>query len=71
MNSARGGSRPAVNPADYDESHVHRLRLITILVGVGGLSVADVRYVLAAVDDASATTHEVLGVAHRAIALPR
>jgi DNA-binding transcriptional MerR regulator len=51
----------------YDESHVRRLRLIRALVGPGGLSLARVRGVLAAVDEEKLELHEVLGTAHGAL----
>lgn len=51
----------------YDESHVRRLRLVRALVESGGLSLARVRGVLAAVDEESSGLHEVLGAAHSAL----
>ena len=63
------GRRTAGNQAEYDEEHVHRLRLITTLVEVGKLPIATVRSVLRAIDDDSMSMHEVLGVAHRGLAL--
>jgi len=62
------GARTAVNQADYDQGHVHRLRLIRALVEVGDLPIATVGAVLAALDDASRSTHDVLGVVHHALA---
>ncbi|WP_067520656.1 MerR family transcriptional regulator [Alloactinosynnema sp. L-07] len=41
------GERTGPNQADYDESHVRRLRLIRSLAGIGGLSIAAIRDVLA------------------------
>jgi len=49
--------------ASYDTSHVRRLALVRALTEVGGLSLADVRRVLAVVDDADASLHETLGTA--------
>lgn len=63
------GARTAVNQADYGEDHVHRLRLIRALVEVGDLPIATVGAVLAALDDASRSTHDVLGIVHHALAL--
>ena len=63
------GRRTAANQAEYDDDHVHRLRLVTTLMEVGNLPVATVRTVLAALDDESRSMHEVLGVAHSALAL--
>jgi DNA-binding transcriptional MerR regulator len=51
----------------YDDSHVRRLRLIRALVESGGLSLARVRSVLAAVDEESRELHDVLGAAHGAL----
>lgn len=53
--------------ADYGEDHVRRLRLIRTLIEVGGLAIADVRAVVAAVDDESLSLHAAFGVAHDAI----
>ncbi|WP_091452045.1 MerR family transcriptional regulator [Actinokineospora iranica] len=47
------GERTSPNQALYDETHVHRLRLVRALIDVGGLSVAAVRDVLATVDSSS------------------
>jgi DNA-binding transcriptional MerR regulator len=55
--------------AEYDEEHLHRLRLITVLVEVGGLSLGAVRDVLAAVDEPATSWHDMLGVAHHALAV--
>ena len=65
------GVHTAANQADYDEGHVHRLRLIRALVEVGELPIATVGAVLAAVDDAQRSTHELLGVVHHALAFGR
>ncbi|MFC7242556.1 MerR family transcriptional regulator [Catellatospora aurea] len=56
------------NQAEYGEAHLRRLRLIRALIDVGGLSVAGVRQVLQAVDDAELPGHHLLGTAHEAIA---
>jgi len=63
------GYRVSATQADYDEEHLHRLRLITTLVEVGGLPLGAVRDVLAAVDDPATSWHNMLGVAHRALDL--
>ena len=63
------GRRTASNQAQYGEEHLHRLRLITTLVEVGELPIATVRSVLTAIEDESISMHEVLGVAHGALAL--
>jgi DNA-binding transcriptional MerR regulator len=62
------GRRIATNQAEYDESHVRRLRLIRALAEVGGLPLATVRDVLRAVDDPDLPMHEALGIAQRALA---
>ena len=49
-NLIAAGERTAPNQADYGPAHVARLRLIRSLIEVGGLAVADVREVLAAID---------------------
>ena len=56
--------------AQYDETHVARLRLIRALLGPGGLSVAKTRQVLDAIDGADAPSNELLGVAHGALVDP-
>jgi DNA-binding transcriptional MerR regulator len=67
------GRATAATQADYDESHIERLRLIRALVDVAGLSLAKVRTVLGALDEgpaaAVAAAHEALaGVPARASA---
>jgi DNA-binding transcriptional MerR regulator len=67
------GQATAATQAEYDESHVERLRLIRALVGVAGLSLASVRTVLGALDEgpvaAVAAAHGALtGVPARAAA---
>ncbi|HEX6151777.1 MerR family transcriptional regulator [Nocardioides sp.] len=61
------GEATGATRAIYSEDHVRRLRLIRALVEVGGLRLADVNRVLAAVDDSGTPLHEVLGVAQSAI----
>ncbi len=65
-----GGQPTAPNQADYDETHLHRLRLIRALVGVGGLGIAAARAVLDAIADENLSAHEMLGVAHHALGPP-
>lgn len=62
------GRRTAANQADYDDGHLRRLRLIATLIDVGGLSLAAVREVLAALDDDSIDLHDAMGVAHHGLA---
>lgn len=61
------GIPTARNQADYGEEHLHRLRLIRVLMEVGGLGVAAVRAVLEAIDDDRLSAHQLLGVAHTAL----
>jgi DNA-binding transcriptional MerR regulator len=63
------GRRTATNQADYGDDHVRRLRLLATLLDVGGLSIASTRAVLEAIADDTLGFHEVLGVAHHALAL--
>ena len=63
------GYRTSANQADYGEDHLRRLRLITILLEVGGLTITSIKIVVDAIDDESRTVHEVLGAAHHALAL--
>ncbi|MFI8327114.1 MerR family transcriptional regulator [Streptomyces sp. NPDC085529] len=57
------GRLTSPNQATYEETHVRRLRLIRALIDVGGLSVAAVREVIAAVDDPGRPVHDLLGEA--------
>ncbi|MFC5831103.1 MerR family transcriptional regulator [Nonomuraea insulae] len=61
------GEQTAATRAEYDESHLRRLRLIRALLEVGRLSVASIKQIIAAVEDESMPTHEVLGTAHYAL----
>ncbi|WP_336321629.1 MerR family transcriptional regulator [Streptomyces lavendofoliae] len=57
------GRLSSPNQASYDEGHERRLRLVRALLDEGGLSVAAIREVLAAVDDTGRPVHKVLGEA--------
>ncbi|MFE5857661.1 MerR family transcriptional regulator [Streptomyces sp. NPDC056500] len=57
------GELTSPNQASYSDAHERRLRLIRALLDVGGLKVAAIGDVLAAVDDPSKSVHKVLGVA--------
>ncbi|MET8798411.1 MerR family transcriptional regulator [Nocardia sp. NPDC004568] len=59
------------NQARYGAAHVQRLKLIRALRDIGGLSVADVRAVLVAIDESQTSTHDVLGLARYGLSLPR
>lgn len=53
--------------ADYDASHVERVRLIRALTGVGGLSLGATRRVLEAIAEPGSTRGDLLGAAQRAL----
>lgn len=61
------GEATAVNQADYDDSHVKRVKLVRALLFLGRLSVADTRRVIAAVDDEALPIHEAFGIAQDAM----
>ncbi|WP_030761576.1 MerR family transcriptional regulator [Streptomyces griseus] len=62
------GRLTSPNQAAYEETHVRRLHLIRALIDVGGMSVAAVGEVIAAVDDPGRPVHELLGeAAHRMV----
>jgi len=61
------GSRTAPNQAAYGQEHLRRLRLIRVLVEVGGLTLSAVRRVVEALGDDELPLTDVLGVAHRAL----
>lgn len=63
-----GGDRTGYNRVEYDESHLHRLRLVRTLLELGRLPIAATKEVVAAVDDDARTVHSSLGVAQRAVA---
>ena len=64
------GIRTAATQAQYDESHVARLRLIRALLGPGGLSIAAAHRVIGAIEEPPDSLHELLGVAATAVAGP-
>lgn len=64
------GVRTSATQAQYEESHVARLRLIRALLGPGGLSVAAAHRVIQAIEEPPASVHELLGVAASAVARP-
>ncbi|HEY0816077.1 MAG TPA: MerR family transcriptional regulator [Pseudonocardia sp.] len=61
------GELTAATQAQYGDSHVQRLRLVRALLGPGGLSIAAIRDVLAAIDDPTTSVHDALGAAHHAL----
>ncbi len=61
------GVPTAPNQASYDDEHERRLRLIRALVDGGGLSLANVRAALRAVDDDTTTLHDAFGAVMHAL----
>src|SRR5690606_41148877 len=61
------GEQTAATRAEYDQSHLRRLRLIRALLEVGRLPVATIRAVIEAVEDEEMSVHEMLGTAHYAL----
>ncbi|MFJ6758264.1 MerR family transcriptional regulator [Streptomyces sp. NPDC091273] len=57
------GELTSPNQASYGDVHERRLRLVRALLEVGGLSVAAIGEVLAAVDDKEQPVHKLLGAA--------
>lgn len=56
--------------AEYDETHVERVRLVRALVEHGGVPIDGVRRMVAALDSPPPSRHELLGAAHAAIPAP-
>lgn len=63
------GERSAPTQAAYSEKHVERLRVIRALLDAG-VSIAETRRVLAALDEPPEKAHNLLGMAHAAITPP-
>lgn len=63
------GERTSPNQAQYDASHVERVRLVRALLEVGGLSVAQAARVVGALDS-DMPLSSVFGVAQRAVSIP-
>ena len=62
------GRLTSATQAQYEETHVARLRLIRALIGPGGLSLAAARRVIAAIEDPPPDgVHALLGVATTAV----
>lgn len=57
------GELTSPNQASYGEAHERRLQLIRALLDVGGMKVAEIAGVLAALDDPERPLHKVLGAA--------
>lgn len=60
------GERTAPTQATYGDAHVQRLRVIRALVS-SGVSIAETRRVLAALNNPPANPFDVLGTAHEAV----
>jgi DNA-binding transcriptional MerR regulator len=60
------GRLTSPNQAQYEESHLRRLRLARALIEVGGLPVAMAHEVLTALEDRDDDIHQALGKAHYA-----
>ncbi|QAY73102.1 MerR family transcriptional regulator [Agromyces protaetiae] len=60
------GVRTSPTQATYDEVHLRRLRVIRALIE-SGVSIAETRKVLAAIDDPPQSPHLLLGAAHAAV----
>lgn len=63
------GVRTAATQADYGPRHVERLRVVRALVSAG-VSVAEIRKVVAALDAPPPGAYDLLGVAHGAVTPP-
>ncbi|NNU26350.1 MerR family transcriptional regulator [Isoptericola sp. JC619] len=61
------GEATSRTQASYGDRHVDRVRLVRALTESGGLSLAGVRDVLAALDDPPASRHALLGAAQGAL----
>ncbi|WP_017584002.1 MerR family transcriptional regulator [Nocardiopsis valliformis] len=61
------GELTSPNQARYDESHLNRLRLVSALTEVGGLSVAGTRDVLQAIDSDEANLNGLMDITLRAV----
>jgi DNA-binding transcriptional MerR regulator len=60
------GVRSSPTQASYGEQHVQRLRVVRALIETG-VTIAETRKVLAALDDPPANPHGLLGAAHAAV----
>ena len=61
------GERTSPTQAQYDESHVRRLGLIRALIDIGGLSVATIAEVLAAMEDPTLSLNHVLATTQQSV----
>jgi DNA-binding transcriptional MerR regulator len=65
------GELTSPNQARYDATHVRRLKLVRAMLEIGGLSIAAVREVLAAIDGRSTSTHDILGLAQHGLPMAK
>ncbi|MER7463690.1 MerR family transcriptional regulator [Streptomyces sp. NPDC097981] len=63
------GELTSPNQARYGEAHLRRLHLVRALTDIGGLPLASVGKVVAAVEDREQPVHELLGAAARTVDL--
>jgi DNA-binding transcriptional MerR regulator len=63
------GVRSAPTQAEYGDAHLERLRVIRALIQAG-VSIAETRRVLDALDNPPANPHDLLGTAHAAVTPP-
>jgi DNA-binding transcriptional MerR regulator len=61
------GAATAATRAEYGEPHLRRLRLIRALLEVGGLPVASIRRIIAALDDETVSLHVLFGTVQYAL----
>jgi DNA-binding transcriptional MerR regulator len=61
------GARLSATDAEYDETHLARLRLIRVLRDVGNLPIANIRKVVNALDETDMLLHDVLASAVHAL----
>ncbi|GAB3951430.1 MerR family transcriptional regulator [Kribbella albertanoniae] len=61
-----GGERSGYNQVTYGESHLHRLRLIRVLLDLGHLPIATVKHIVGAVEDPARSLHSTLGTTRQA-----
>ncbi|MFD3593485.1 MerR family transcriptional regulator [Nocardia sp. NPDC058640] len=62
------GERTSPNQASYGEEHLRRLRLVRAMIEVGGIPIATVGEVIAAIDSPEMSLFNVLGVAQDSLA---
>ncbi|OXM73451.1 MULTISPECIES: MerR family transcriptional regulator [Amycolatopsis] len=65
------GELTSPNQARYGAAHVRRLKLVRALLEIGGLSIAAVGEVLAAIDDSGTSTHGILGLAQHGLPMAK